>query len=224
MGRGESHPDGSPVLRLDTSLHTMDGLPIPSRRQSTATCPTGNQSCRPPGPVEGKWDVKDPLYRRVNTRARNVHHRHGGDYRHRRNTERERGSDETRGSMRGRRRRGLDYTPLFKFLLARVGDDWDDVYGEAAARLDTPDPIFWMVARHEHERRDSIRVGESTYYSGLYIDADNRLRVVDPDLGPDTMEPGGRPGGTRGSCAISGRCIRARSSSWSGWGCPGSSR
>ncbi|GAA1027584.1 hypothetical protein GCM10009557_09520 [Virgisporangium ochraceum] len=134
--------------------------------------------------------MKDPLYRRVNTRARNVHHRHGGDYRHRRNTKRERGSDQTRGSMGGRVRRGLDYTPLFRFLLHRVGEDWDLVFGEAAARLDTPEPIFWMVARQDHERQDYVRIGESTYYSGLYIDTDNRLRLVNPDLGPHSMEPG----------------------------------
>ena len=133
--------------------------------------------------------MKDPLYRRVNTRARNVHHRHGGDYRHQRNAEHERGSNRTRGSMRGGQRRGLDYTPLFRFLLSRIGEDWDAVYGEAAARLDTPDPIFWMVARQDHERQDCIRVGESTYYSGLYIDADRRLRAVNPDLSPHTMQP-----------------------------------
>jgi hypothetical protein len=91
--------------------------------------------------------------------------------------------------MHGHQRRGLDYTPLFQFLLARLGDDWDDVYREAAARLDTPDPIFWMVATQAHERQDSVRVGESTYYSGLYIDPDNRLRAVNPHLGPHTMEP-----------------------------------
>lgn len=130
------------------------------------------------------------MYRRVNTRARNVGHRHGGDYRHRRTTERERSSDQTRGSMRGRERRGLDYTPLFRFLMSKVGDDWDEVYREAAGRLDTPDPIFWLVARRQHERRGVVRVGESTYYSGLFIDGDNRLQVVDPDLGPDVMEPG----------------------------------
>jgi hypothetical protein len=134
-------------------------------------------------------DPKNPLYRRVNTRARNVHHRHGGDYRHERNTERELGPDRTRGPMRGGQRRGLDYTPLFRFLLSSLGADWDAVYGEAAARLDTPDPIFWMVARQDHERQDYIRIGESTYYSGLYIDAENRLRVVNPAIGPETMQP-----------------------------------
>jgi hypothetical protein len=30
-------------------------------------------------------------------------------------------------------------------------------------------------------------VGESTYYSGLFVDDENRLRKVDPDLGPESM-------------------------------------
>jgi len=133
--------------------------------------------------------VKDPLYRRVNTRARNVHHLHGGDYRHQRNTKGERESQNTRGSMRGGQRRGLDYTPLFRFLLSRIGDDWNEVYAEATGRLDRPDPIFWMVARQDHERQGAVRVGDNTYFSGLYIDDDNRLRAVDPGLSADNMEP-----------------------------------
>ncbi|MCA9720231.1 MAG: hypothetical protein H6713_39285 [Myxococcales bacterium] len=130
-----------------------------------------------------------PLYRKVNTRARGVHHRSGGDYKHARNTARERRSDATRGSMHGRERRGLDYTPLFRFLLKKVGEDWDAVYSEAVARLDRPEPIFWLVALREDDRAPYVRVGESSYYSGLYVDADNRLRRVDPTLGPGSLTP-----------------------------------
>jgi hypothetical protein len=132
---------------------------------------------------------REPLFRRENTRARSRHRPSGGDYRHQRNTKLERISDQTRGPMRSHLRHGVDYTPLFRFLLTRVGDDWDTVYGEAASRLDTTDPVFWMVARQPHERRDYVRIGESTYYSGLYVDADNRLRVVNPALGPDSLAP-----------------------------------
>ncbi|WP_410581911.1 hypothetical protein [Amycolatopsis sp. lyj-108] len=133
--------------------------------------------------------VKEPLYRRVNTRARSVHHDHGGDYRHQRNTKTERGSDLTRGSMRRRERRGLDYTPLFRFLLGKIGADWDEVRDEAAARLDSADPIHWLVARQPHERREYVRLGEASYYSGLYVDDDNRLQVVNPELGACDLEP-----------------------------------
>jgi hypothetical protein len=133
-------------------------------------------------------DRKQKLYRKVNTRARGVHHDTGGDYAHQRGTKRERDSQLTRGPM-GTRRRGLDYTPLFRFLLSRVGEDWDGVYAEAVARLDRPEPIFWMVARTPDERVPYFRSGESSYFRGLYIDEENRLAVVDPELSPERMTP-----------------------------------
>jgi hypothetical protein len=86
-------------------------------------------------------------------------------------------------------RRGLDYTPLFRFLLSRVGDDWDDVYRAALSRLDREEPIFWLVARSVPDRMPQVRIGESSYYSGLYVDENNRLAVVDPLLRVENMEP-----------------------------------
>jgi hypothetical protein len=130
---------------------------------------------------------KDPLYRKVNTQTHHVHHGTGGDFRARRGALE--GSDATRDAMHGKQRRGLDYTPLFRFLLSRVGAEWDGVYREAVARLDRPDPIFWLVARHEHERREMVRVGESTYYSGLYIDDSGILQIVNPDLRVEDLSP-----------------------------------
>jgi hypothetical protein len=129
---------------------------------------------------------KEPLYRRVNTRARGVHHDSGGEARW------SRGKDDrfAQGAMSQGKHRGLDYTPLFRFLLSRVGQDWDAVHSEAVARLDRPDPIFWMVARTENDRRPLVRMGESSYYSGLYVDAGNRLAKVDPSLSVEAMKPG----------------------------------
>jgi hypothetical protein len=130
---------------------------------------------------------KEPLYRKVNTQTHGVRHAIGGDYRTERGiTSR---SDETRASMHGKQRRGLDYTPLFRFLLSRVGTPWDEVYSECVARLDRPDPIFWLVARSEGERRPMVRVGESSYFSGLFVDEAGLLQLVDgalraQDLGP----------------------------------------
>ena len=95
-----------------------------------------------------------------------------------------------REQQRGGQRHGLDYTPLFRFLLSRVGEDWDTVFAEAAARLDRHEPVFWMVARSEAEEKPFVRIGESSYYSGLFVDEDNRLRLVDPDLRVEHMEPG----------------------------------
>lgn len=124
---------------------------------------------------------KRPLYRKVNTRARGVHHDFGGDFRHDRRVKKE-GMTQTKGSMHGKKQRGLDYTPLFKFLLSREGEKWDEVYSEAKARLDKTEPIFWMVARNEVERKDYFVVSESTYFSAMYIDDDGILRRSKPEL------------------------------------------
>ena len=131
--------------------------------------------------------LKNPLYRKVNTLARGVHHNFGGESRHERNTKGAKSSEATRGSMHGKHRRGLDYTPLFRFLLSKVGAEWVDVHSEAVSRLDRPDPIFWLVALQESERRSVVNVGESTYFSGLYVDSEGKLRKVDPALGPENL-------------------------------------
>ena len=92
--------------------------------------------------------------------------------------------------MHGKKLRGfLDYTPLFRFLLSKVGGKWDEIYREAAARLDRPDPIFWLVALHEHERADCVHIGGTTFFSGLYVDEEGRLQLVDPSFGPEKMTP-----------------------------------
>jgi hypothetical protein len=136
-----------------------------------------------------RTQTKEPLFRKVNTRARNVRHDFGGDFRHERPSKVDVDFDVDHGSMHGRKRRGLDYTPLFKFLLSKVGEDWDRVFSEAVSRLDRPEPIFWMVALHEHEKRDYVGIGESAYYSGLFVDTDGRLQIVNPTLGPQSMAP-----------------------------------
>lgn len=132
---------------------------------------------------------KEPLYRKANTRAHGVQHRHGGDFRDTRNAKGGRDPELTRQSMHGRQQRGLDYTPLFRFLLSKVGQPWDAVHREAVSRLDRPDPIFLLVAEREDERRDYVRTGESSYFSGLYVDDSGVLRRVNPALGADTLFP-----------------------------------
>ncbi|PHM36647.1 hypothetical protein Xmau_04185 [Xenorhabdus mauleonii] len=126
---------------------------------------------------------KKKLYRRVNTTAHFVFHHHGGGYRWER--AKQKLIQENMPyflSMKGKQRRGLDYTPLFMFLLSKVGEKWDLVYSEAIQRLDKPEPIFWMVALHEHEQRDYICCGESSYYNGLFVDESGILRKVNPNL------------------------------------------
>jgi hypothetical protein len=130
-----------------------------------------------------------PLYRKVNTRTHGVHHNSGPKSRWFRNTKKVKDDDRDKGSMHTGKQRGLDYTPLFKFLLSRVGQDWDETYQIARRRVDKEEPIFWLVARSPEERRAAVRLGESSYYSGLYIDDGNRLAVVAPNLTADDMRP-----------------------------------
>ena len=132
---------------------------------------------------------KEPLFRKVNTTARGVHHNFGGDFRHERNSKSEVRSEAMRSSMHGKQQRGLDYTPLFKFLLSRIGADWSSVHREAVSRLDKPEPIFWLVALREHDKKDFVRVGEASYFSGLYVNEQGLLVAVNPNLGPDRMAP-----------------------------------
>ncbi len=129
------------------------------------------------------------LYRRVNTKARGVKHNTGGDYRHERNTKAEIQSDVQRLSMHGKVKRGLDYTPLFRFLLAKVGMPWNEIQAAAIARLDRSEPIFWIVALLAQERNEFVRVGESSYYSGLYVDAGGLLQRVNAALNESSFAP-----------------------------------
>lgn len=131
---------------------------------------------------------KKPLYRKVNTRARGVQHNVGGDFKYSRNKKRET-TERLKGSMHGKKERGLDYTPLFQFLLSKVGHDWDEVFSEAKARLDKSDPIYWVVALHENEREDYVRVGESSYFSGMYVDHEKKLQLTNPELKAKDLTP-----------------------------------
>jgi len=130
---------------------------------------------------------KKPLFRKVNTRTHHVRHGDCGEYRWSRNTKQERQNESSRGSMHSDHRHGLDYTPLFKFLLSRVGGDWAEIYSEAVARLDRSEPIFWLVASCEEEKQPFVRIGENSFFSGLYVDENNRLSLVDLDLRVEHM-------------------------------------
>ncbi|QBQ09213.1 MULTISPECIES: hypothetical protein [Pseudomonas] len=132
---------------------------------------------------------KPPLYRSVNTRTHNVRHGSCRTYRQQRHSKSEKTSMLGRGSMHSHHRHGFDYTPLFRFLLSKVGHQWDAIFSEANSRLDRPDPVFWMVALHESEKSEYVRTDESTYYSGLYVDETGLLQKVNPQLTPAFMKP-----------------------------------
>lgn len=130
-------------------------------------------------------EKKPQLYRKVNTRARMVYHNIGSDFCHERNTKKQKEFEEFGvkiQAMKGNAERGLDYTPLFKFLLSKVGKVWEDVYREAISRLDKEEKIFWIVAKNEYDKQDVVSVTGNTYYSGLYIDEKGFLQKVNPNF------------------------------------------
>ena len=131
---------------------------------------------------------KSKLFRKVNTKTYNVHHNFGGDFKRTRNSKKET-LEQTKGKMFGRKERGLDYTPLYRFLLSKVGSDWDTVFSEAKSRLNSSDAIFGMVALREDEKEDFVRTGESSYFSGLYVDKSGILQISNPDLKAKDMKP-----------------------------------
>ncbi|MBK8833250.1 MAG: hypothetical protein IPN60_20870 [Saprospiraceae bacterium] len=133
-------------------------------------------------------ETKKPLYRKVNTKARGVRHGFGGDFSHVRHAKRDT-REQVRGSMHGRKKRGLDYSPLFKFLLTKVGSNWDEVFSEANARIDRPDPIFWLVALTEDQKRELVCMGESSFFTGLYVDESNILQIVNPNFKQEDLIP-----------------------------------
>nr|BFD44148.1 hypothetical protein FFPRI1PSEUD_56470 [Pseudomonas sp. FFPRI_1] len=133
--------------------------------------------------------AKQPLFRKVNTRTRGVWHKLHPPYARQRHSKSLAASEHLRASMHSGKHLGLDYTPLFRFLLSRVGQPWDAVFSEAKSRLDREDPIFWLVALHEHQQKDYVRIGGYSFFSGLYVDAQGRLQKVDPDLHAATMSP-----------------------------------
>lgn len=88
--------------------------------------------------------------------------------------------------------RGLDYTPLFKFLLSRVGKNWDEIYAEAVYRLDKKDPIFWMI-EEENNHGNSVPCGVfrygNSFFNTLYIDENNLLQKVNKELTVNDLYP-----------------------------------
>lgn len=125
-----------------------------------------------------------PLYRKFNKRAAGFHHNTPpGRFGDERNTKVIKNSEVLFMSI-GHTREGYDYTPLFRFLLSRVGHNWDEVFSEAIERLDKPEPIFRMVDLH-YKNGDAgiVRLGENSYYSKLTV-INGILVYTDEHAGP----------------------------------------
>ena len=127
---------------------------------------------------------KKPLYRKVNTKARHVHHDFGKSFKR-----------VESSSKMVHKDRGLDYTPLYRFLISKVGNNWDNVYSEAISRLDrkhyltNENPIFHIVSRQDEHDIGYVNLGESSFYSLLFVDDNNILQKVDPSVNETSITP-----------------------------------
>lgn len=133
--------------------------------------------------------AREPLYRKVNTRTHGVDHGSWMRAAYERNTKRAARDARMTGSMHSGQRHGFDYTPLFRFLLSRVGRPWDAVHSEAVRRLDREEPVWWLVAACPVDERDVVRGGEAQFFSGLRIGADGRLEKVAPEITEHDLNP-----------------------------------
>jgi hypothetical protein len=127
---------------------------------------------------------KKLLYRKVNTTAFNVHHLYGLPARDDRNTK----EGISRRMVQGKRR-GLDYTPLYKYLLSKVGKLWEDVSKDALKRLDNSEALWHIVAKPNEWPKRVCRSDENSYCSGLFIDEAGLLQIVDPTINIDDLYP-----------------------------------
>ncbi|RVR15362.1 hypothetical protein EOL35_26440, partial [Escherichia coli] len=78
------------------------------------------------------------LYCSVNTTTRHHSNNPGAEYCWERN--RKRVGDELlakRESIHGGQKHGRDYTPLFYFLIKKIGKSWNEIFSEVCGRLDT---------------------------------------------------------------------------------------
>jgi hypothetical protein len=124
---------------------------------------------------------KKPLYRKENTRTHHISYRSGSDARHDRNTK-----NGLSRSMK-KEQHGYDYTPLYKFLLSKIGKNFDEVFSEAVARLPKGETkaIYYMF----DNTKDYFRSGESSYYSTLIVDENGLIQKTNPELTNEDLSP-----------------------------------
>lgn len=135
---------------------------------------------------------KKMLYRKENTTARGNHKKSNLHARYDRHTKNGlKKSMVSHSQSQFGYKSAKDYSPLYKFLISKVGKKWNDVYSEAKSRLDVEEPIWYMVAEHEKDRTEygTVRLGESTYFSQLYIDEEGILRISRPEVTNETLYP-----------------------------------
>lgn len=152
---------------------------------------------------------KKPLYRKVSKTTHNgfEHADYGVNKRSRYARHTKKGMKRGMNTKQDSSGHGLyDYTPLFMFLLKQEGRDCDEVWAECKRRLNTTEPIEWMVINIyknglvnpnvkieftdvpdldwkdrnlANNSKKSFGYGEGSSYSTMYVDENNKLQFVD---------------------------------------------
>lgn len=133
-----------------------------------------------------------PLYRKVNRKCLHCYDAKASHYRWQRNTKKENKLIEdsvSHGKMHKRpsifTSHKYDYTPMIMYVLNRVGEDFDKVYSDVCKRIEGEGKVLFnkMVSKKpKEELNDYFRYGEGSYYSQLYVDDENKIQKINPNL------------------------------------------
>lgn len=76
------------------------------------------------------------------------------------------------------RKLGMDWQPLYNFIMSNVGCNYDETYSKALKRCNKfRDEFNKHWAYLFNDDRDIVRLGENTYYSALTIDEFNNIQI-----------------------------------------------
>lgn len=135
------------------------------------------------------YNGKKDLYRKVNTKVcrMGLYHDFGSDAKYDRNTKK--GISK---SMKSNKRRGLDFTPLYMFLISKIGQKWDEIYSEAKSRIPASETealqnLFHTATYYEDHGYKTF--GEGTMYSTLVVDENGLLQKSMPELSIEHLYP-----------------------------------
>lgn len=142
---------------------------------------------------------KKPLYRKDKKTGLMTRYyvNSGGEYRWSRNSKKMKNFDGTHLPMNSGKY-GLDFTPLYRFLLSKLGEKWDAVHSEICERLplEHRNNIYHIVVAIEGKSTktrylknkfpECVRVGENTVYSALKVE-NGILVKVNPNYDPKPL-------------------------------------
>jgi glutathione peroxidase-family protein len=120
------------------------------------------------------------LIRKVNRKSSFEKSQH---YRYIRHTKAQLAFDGNFQPMKRSKKNGVNYHPLFQWLLSKVGQNWDKVYSEACKRVpqEFRETIFYMVNTHAIKKdgivvdskgqalHSTFRFGEARHFKQLYV-------------------------------------------------------